>query len=49
MSLHPTDRRAIPPDTAELGRKLLDEKDPYRVIGEQLSDLVTEQEFRGFV
>lgn len=45
MSLHPTDRSMIPPDTAELGRKLLDEKDPYRVIGEQLSDLVTEQDF----
>jgi transposase len=45
MSLHPTDRSAIPLDTAELGHKLLDAKDPYRLIGEQLSDLVTDQDF----
>lgn len=45
MSLHPTDRNTIPPDTAELGRKLLDAKDPYRLIGDQLSDLVRDQDF----
>ena len=45
MSLQPTDRSAIPPDTAELGRKLLAEKDPYRLIGDQLSDLVCDQDF----
>ena len=45
MSLHPTDRSTIPPDTAELGRKLLEAKDPYRLIGDQLSDLVSDQDF----
>lgn len=45
MSMHPTDRSTIPPDTAELGHKLLAEKDPYRLIGDQLSDLVSDQDF----
>ncbi len=45
MSLHPSERSAIPPDTAELGRKLLDDKEPYRLIGERLSDLVSDQDF----
>ena len=45
MSMHPSDRSTIPPETAELGRKLLNDKDPYRLIGDQLSDLVSDQDF----
>jgi len=35
----------MPPDTAELGRKLLAAGDPYRVIGDRLADVVRDEDF----
>jgi transposase len=45
MSLQPVDRSEIPPDTAELGQKLLAEGDPYRLIGDRLGDLISDEDF----
>jgi len=45
MSLHPTDWREIPGDTAALGQKLLPEDNLYRLLGDRLSDLITDEEF----
>jgi transposase len=45
MSLQVVDRSEIPQDTAELGQKLLDEHNAYRLIGERLSDLVKDEDF----
>jgi transposase len=45
MSLHPTDWHEIPPETAELGRKLLAENHPYRLLGDRLSDLIHDEDF----
>lgn len=46
MSLQPTDRQAIPPETAELGQKLLAADNPYRLIGDRLADLLPEEDFQ---
>ncbi len=45
MCLHPHKRAAIPPDTAALGQKLLDEHNPYRMVGDRLTDLVRDEDF----
>jgi transposase len=39
------DVSVIPPDTKELGERVLRPTDPYRVIGEHLADLVRDEEF----
>ena len=44
MSLNPVDRSEIPEDTAKLGEQLLQEDDPYRLIGEKLRELLTDEE-----
>jgi transposase len=45
MTLRIRELSEMPADTAELGRKLLKEDDPYRVIGDQLSDIVRDEDF----
>lgn len=46
MGLYPQDRSAIPTDTAEIGQKLIAEHNPYRIVGDQLKDLVVDAEFQ---
>lgn len=46
MSLQPTDLQAIPPETVELGQKLLEEDNPYRLIGDRLADLMQDEDFK---
>lgn len=46
MSLQPKDRGEIPADTAALGRKLLNENHPCRLIGDRLSELIRDEDFR---
>ncbi|MGP8329379.1 MAG: transposase, partial [Methanosarcinaceae archaeon] len=43
--LKPVERSEIPEDTAELGEKLLKDDDIYRKIGEELSDLIKDEDF----
>ena len=45
MTLRERDLGEMPADIGELGRGVLGEGDPYRVIGEQLADLVGDAEF----
>jgi transposase len=45
MTLRERDLSTMPADTAALGSWILAEDDPYRVIGEQLADLVADGEF----
>jgi transposase len=45
MTLRVRVNTGIPADTAELGRKLLPETDPYRVIGDRLGDSVRDEDF----
>lgn len=45
MTLQVWDRSALPADIAALGQQLLPVDDPYRVIGDQLADLVTDAQF----
>src|SRR5215212_7953104 len=45
MTLRERDLGAMPGDIGELGRRVLGEGDPYRVIGERLADLVEDGEF----
>lgn len=44
MSLKPVDRSEIPEDTAKLAEQLLKEDDLYRLIGEKLGELLTDEE-----
>lgn len=44
MSLNPVDRSEIPEDTAKIGEELLKEDDLYRLIGEKLKELLTDEE-----
>lgn len=39
------ERSEIPEDTAKLGEKLLEDDDIYRVIGEELPDLIKDEDF----
>ncbi len=43
--MHGRDPWTMPADTAELGRKLLRPGDRYRVIGDQLADVVRDEDF----
>ena len=45
MTLQPTDWREIPADTDSLGRKLLAADNLYRLLGDRLSGLITDEEF----
>jgi transposase len=45
MTLRERDPREMPEDIGELGRQVLREADPYRVIGEQLADIVEDAQF----
>lgn len=45
MSLFPVDRSEIPEETANLGRKLMDEDSFYRMIGDRLPDLIKDEDF----
>jgi transposase len=47
MSLKPREMRAIPAETAALGKKILDENNPYRLIGDRLNDLIKDEDFSG--
>jgi len=39
------ERPEIPPDTAELGQKLLEEKNIYRQVGDEFADLIKDEDF----
>ena len=45
MTLRERDLRVMPADIATLGQQVLGEADPYRVIGEQLADIVGDGQF----
>ena len=45
MTLRGRDLGEMPGDIGELGRRVLGEGDPYRVIGEQLADIVGDEQF----
>jgi transposase len=45
MTLHPRDLSAMPADIATLGQKLLAPTNPYRVLGEQLADILQDAQF----
>src|SRR5215210_7165378 len=45
MTLRGRDLREMPGDIGELGRRVLREGDRYRVIGEQLADIVGDEQF----
>jgi transposase len=47
MTLRRRDLREVPEDIAAIGERVLGEGDPYRVIGEQLADLVEDEQFAG--
>src|SRR4051812_40020699 len=47
MTLRRRDLREVPEDIAVIGERVLGEGDPYRVIGEQLADLVEDEQFAG--
>jgi len=44
MSLQPAERSEIPEDTAKIGKQLLKADDIYRLIGERLRELLTDEE-----
>ncbi len=48
MSLQENWNVAIPPDTAQVGRQILDEHDPYRLVGEQVNSFLTLADFAAF-
>jgi transposase len=45
MTLHPRDLTQMPADIAALGQKLLAPTNPYRIIGEQLADILQDAQF----
>jgi transposase len=45
MTLHPRDLSVMPADIAALGQKLLAPSNPYRVIGDQLADILQDAQF----
>jgi transposase len=45
MTLRERDLREIPEDTSRIGQQVLRAGDPYRVIGEQLADVVSDAQF----
>lgn len=45
MTLRERDLRVMPEDIGALGQQVLRADDPYRVIGEQLADLVRDEQF----
>ena len=47
MTLRERDLSAMPSDIAAIGEQVLGAEDPYRVIGEQLADLVEDAQFAG--
>jgi transposase len=47
MTLRERDLRVMPADIGALGQQVLGEADPYRVIGEQLADIVGDGQFAG--
>ena len=47
MTLRERDQREMPADIRAVGEQVLDVGDPYRVIGEQLADLVRDEQFAG--
>lgn len=47
MTMRGRELSEMPPETAAIGEKVLKEDDPYRVIGEQLADILADEEFAG--
>lgn len=47
MSLQENWSLEIPPDTAQVARAILDEHNPYRLIGDHANDLLNLDDFRG--
>ena len=47
-TLHIRDNTEIPEDTAKLVKEILDEDDPYRLIGDRLSDFLLDEDFADF-
>jgi hypothetical protein len=47
MTLRERDIRTMPEDIRAVGEQVLRRADPYRVIGEQLADLVSDGQFAG--
>jgi transposase len=45
MCLHPRYSSEIPPEIAEWGREFLADDNPYRLIGDQLHDLISDDDF----
>jgi hypothetical protein len=45
MTLHPRELSTIPPDTAAVAGPLLPAANPYRVLGEQLAEVLTDADF----
>src|SRR4051812_36093270 len=45
MTLRERDLRELPEDIGGIGRRVLGAGDPYRVIGEQLADIVEDPQF----
>lgn len=45
MTLRERDLRVMPADIAAVGQQVLDEADLYRVLGEQLADIVSDEQF----
>jgi transposase len=45
MTLRARDLTEIPPETADVGRKILRETHPYRVIGDHLPDIIQDEQF----
>ena len=48
MTLHIRDNTEIPEDTAKLVKEILGEDDPYRLIGDRLSDFLMDEDFADF-
>jgi len=45
MSLQANWNVEIPPDTAQVGQAILDEHNPYRLVGEQVNSFLTLHDF----
>lgn len=45
MTLHPRDPAAMPEDIAAVGQAVLEPANPYRLLGDQLADVLTDVDF----
>ena len=47
MSLQANWNTEVPSDTAQVGHKILDENDPYRLVGDGVNDFLSLKDFVG--